>query len=846
MFHVSWDSENNGVLLSIENGEQSLSVVPRPVFYEELDMLGLSSTWSYPKSKEPLCWACGRRYYYNGECIMDVEGGNLYDAPKVKIKPDAVGLALLPINIAEVCEKNSTLLDYLESEAMRFIFEQFQASSKRKLNDARNPEIDWIRLREVEESIEKKPMALVQQSCGSFDIVSLDDALASGRRILRSHKVDEVVVSFSGGKDSQVVLDLATRVLAPDSYKVVYGDTGYELPSSLSLYEQVEEYYTERYPALEFDMTRNHQDIMHYWKTMGAPSRMHRWCCAVMKTAPLYRYLKTSAGLDKQPKVLVFEGVRAEESARRAEYVRVGASVKHNGVLNARPIFYWNSTEIYLYILRYNLLLNESYRKGLSRVGCALCPYSTGWSEHIVMKEYPNTLKPFISYLESLCNSIGVKDVNTYIKEGKWKMRGGGKVLLDEESRLELLASGKDVVVLLTSPKEDFFEWLKVIGPYSAHADGNVIEGEIIRKVKGTTYKLRYKYELLSGTKYKITFYGLGGNPELKSLVLKVLNKVVYCVHCEACEVECPTGALEVTPTVTIDSSKCVHCAKCVTFKDKGCMMAKSVAESFTSVVSKKMNLDRYNSFGLQSNWLDDFLSNCDNYFEIENGLHPKKQVPALRNWLREARLLSLSDSTPSELTEIIIKNRVFPNNMELLWELIWTNLAVASPICSLFVQLVEFGCPISKKEIINKIVERDNSLSERTVKNAVDAFVNLIVKSPLHEFLFNVEMKGRVVTSIERIKYVPNVATLGYALFSYAERHGSKMLTMRELTADDSKDNIRTLFGFGEKDLESLVRLLQNRFGVLEVQLSMGLDNVVLKDDIDSAYVINYLSERL
>ena len=70
-----------------------------------------------------------------------------------------------------------------------------------------------------------------------------------------------------------------------------------------------------------------------------------------MKTAPLYRLLKKIHGTGQQPNVLAFEGVRAEESEKRSEYDRVGIGVKHNNVLNVRPIFEWNTTEVYLYIL---------------------------------------------------------------------------------------------------------------------------------------------------------------------------------------------------------------------------------------------------------------------------------------------------------------------------------------------------------------------------------------------------------------------------------------------------------------------------------------------------------------
>jgi phosphoadenosine phosphosulfate reductase len=60
-----------------------------------------------------------------------------------------------------------------------------------------------------------------------------------------------------------------------------------------------------------------------------------------------------------------------------------------------------------------------------------------------------------------------------------------------------------------------------------------------------------------------IVFKNISENPIIISKIKKVLYKTTYCTHCEACEVECPTGALKVEPTVIIDYNKCIHCGKC-------------------------------------------------------------------------------------------------------------------------------------------------------------------------------------------------------------------------------------------------------------------------------------------
>ena len=770
MFFIEWDNDLNGVQLTSAPTEKTLAIPPRPVFAQELDLLRMREHgWEYTNYTTPLCWAINRRYFYKGEVVMETRGGDMCKEPDVHIMSGYEKLKLIPIEISKILSKNTDFLNYLEYEALKFIIQNCRRVSGVKISNKKNPDIDWIKLKEFQETIENTPMAVVERECGSLDIMPLESAEKGEVPIIRGGKVDSIVVSFSGGKDSQVVLDLASRVIAPDLYSVAYSDTGYELPSSLQLYATTEKYYKSRYPSIKFYTVKNKQPLMYYWENMGAPSRMHRWCCSVMKTAPLYRHLKEKTGLDKQPRVLVFEGVRAEESTRRSTYLRVGKSVKHTGVINARPIFNWNSTEVYLYLFRHNLPFNNAYRQGLSRVGCVLCPYSTTWSEYVVGKNFPETMKPFIQYLRNHCKELGVKDIDDYISKGMWKTRGGGKTLFNQESSLDVSNAENDYTLILTKPKENFFEWLKTIGSYTTkrNAESQKVCGQIRYKLQGEIVEQEYEYEEIEDGKVKIKFRDLSTGSELKSVLFKVLNKTTYCVHCEACEVECPSGALRVSPKVLIDSTKCIHCLKCLTFKDKGCMMAKSLSAgqaSFSNVKQlKKMNLDRYNTFGLQQDWLQGYLKNPDDYLVSDNGLNPRRQLPALKNWLREALLLNPSDLTPTPLAVHLSKVDLFNKDSGTLWQLLWGNLAKKSPICNEYVQAVKLGVTVSKKKIRELIMERVNCASERTVKNAVDALVNLIIKTPLKKTLFDVTYKGNAVESITRRKDEISLAVLAY-----------------------------------------------------------------------------------
>lgn len=94
MYKIIWDIETNGVILTDKNVATDMILIPRPVFFEELDLLGFDKHWEYPKTKEPLLWANGRRYYYKGVKVAEARGGNIFEAPQIIIEENAKGLTM--------------------------------------------------------------------------------------------------------------------------------------------------------------------------------------------------------------------------------------------------------------------------------------------------------------------------------------------------------------------------------------------------------------------------------------------------------------------------------------------------------------------------------------------------------------------------------------------------------------------------------------------------------------------------------------------------------------------------------------------------------------------------------
>ncbi len=824
----------------MKSTDEVVNVPPRPVFFEELDMLGLDKYWDYPKSKEPLLWACGRRYFYRGELVLEARGGNIYDDPQLIFKDQNKKIALKPIDIELLCQNNENAMFLLEHEALEFINATYQRYRQNSDQQVVNEKVDFHKLAEKQEKKAKEKYAVIKEDCDSFDIMPLTEAEKHGKQIVLNSKIEMFIASFSGGKDSQVVLDLVSRVIPSSDFSVIFSDTGYEIPPSLDIYEQTKRIYQERYPDLKFHLSKNHQEVLFYWDKMGSPSNIHRWCCSVMKTAPLYRKLKKISQKGKQPHILTFDGVRAEESSRRSNYLRIGKDVKHNNVINASPILDWNLVEIFLYLFTYNLPINPAYRYGLTRVGCVVCPFASDWNDNLCLKLYPETLKPFENKIKEFVKRSGVKDVDNYIKEGNWKIRAGGRNIKSESS-LNITSTTPDFKAILNYPQENILTWLKVLGKINYTKYDNVVKGEI--KYKNDVFFFQITNNNENNTIIEVQ------NVEDEILFLshlkKVLNKSTYCVHCEVCEVECPTGALTVVPVVNIDKNKCIHCFKCLDFDNQGCILASSIKiTEGGKMSSRKTSINRYNNFGLREGWLEKYFDNPETFFNNdEHGLNVRNQIPSLTNWLRDANVLTQKDRDLSELGKLLAKN--YSKHSNIVWEIIWINLTDKSEICNWYISNVIFDKIYLRSELEILLTDYYTNYSPTTLSNALGALFNTFKESPLGKNI-SVGVLNQVgrKSALSRLSYNDiSLVAVAYSLFRYAEKNKRYHLTVSEFYENNQKEGVYRQFGLSRDRFETILRTLkEDKNRILNVDLNMGLDNITLREDFTSIDILEVL----
>lgn len=833
MYRITWDKQTGGILLHPRIVEGTLGISPRPVFYEELDLLGLDRMgWGYPRGEAPIMWAINKQYWYRGEHLFDAKGANIYTMPTLEFSTGVVPMTLQAVDVETMLRKTSDLMFVLENEAVEFIRDTFTAYSKanKAYCQTEANQMDFEAMAAHAEKRSHQRMAVVKQDCDSFDIMPLDAAQKAGKRVLLSTKIDRFIASFSGGKDSQVVLDLCTRAMPPTDFEVIYSDTGYELPPSLTLYKEVEAHYKAKFPALRFLTARNHESVLHYWDKIGTPSDNHRWCCSVMKTAPLYRMLKIGGG--KQARVLTFDGVRAEESTRRESYQRIGKG-KHTFVYNAHPIIGWNAVEIFLYLFRHHLPINPAYRAGKARVGCLICPFSTAWDDMIINNQYPKDLEPFVDKIKRYSKQVEIANFNAFISERKWKLKPLGErtqVIPKVTFKSEITAL--TFVAEITNTKHTLLEWLPALCPFSIQKTHTGYEGELHFK------KAVYPFTITID--HAKTTFEVKGKPqnELVFLLRRLVYKTAYCVHCEVCEVDCPTGALSILPQITIDKNKCIHCHKCFNTHDRGCIAADCIRMITDSEKKLGTKVQGYKKFGLREEWIDEYFIDPVEFWK-DNTLGPA-QRDAFKPWLRDAEITDKKNN----MTELgCVLRDIYRENPTLFWEITFINLSYNSYIVHWFCNNIKPNQTYNAKAIKEEISNQGFTGAITTVGNAAIALVDMIKKTPTGEDLCQGVNLGK--EGLQRNGYDDlSIEAVAYSIYRWAKEHDIKMLRVSDLYKTEEEHGVYKEFLTSKQALLRKLRTISaenNR--VLVAELTMGLDHITLREDLNPIKVLKEMA---
>lgn len=384
------------------------------------------------------------------------------------------------------------------------------------------------------------------------------------KETMLSHKVP-LTASFSGGKDSLVVLDLVSSVTS--DFTAFFVDTGLEHPQTR---EHVGKLAARRGLRL---LTAPAGDAFdENFPTFGPPAKDFRWCCKVCKLAPASKLVE-----DMFPGgTLTVEGNRRLESFSRAHTDLVHENPFVPGQTIVNPIRDWTALDVWLYIIWRGLEYNPLYDEDIERVGCWMCPSTLASECAEIARMSPELSRAWDLKLDAWAADNGLP--REFVRHGfwRWKQLPPKMKALAERLGLDVTpkradtlairvvkgvspcaAGGYSVEAVLQMPASkglrQVAELLKTVGDAHAVEDFGVV---MVESGKATA-------KVFAGGQIS----AVGHTPQLASEffgeVARAVLRANMCTSCGICTRVCPEGAIRLEDGPLVDEDLCTKCGKC-------------------------------------------------------------------------------------------------------------------------------------------------------------------------------------------------------------------------------------------------------------------------------------------
>ncbi len=210
-----------------------------------------------------------------------------------------------------------------------------------------------------------------------------------------------VEIAYSGGKDSDVILQLAKE--AGINFRAIYKNTTIDPPGTIKHAQD-----------MGAEIIRPQKSFFQLIEENGLPTRFSRFCC---------RFLKEYKVLDK-----AVMGVRKAESRKRAERYKEPSECKFYGskkehVEAVYPILEWTNEDVAEFIADRKIKCAPVYYDEQGkfhaerRLGCIGCPLASKRKRLEQFKKYPGMVRQYVARCRKYRESHPSSKVNTYFAD---------------------------------------------------------------------------------------------------------------------------------------------------------------------------------------------------------------------------------------------------------------------------------------------------------------------------------------------------------------------------------------------------------------------------------------------
>jgi phosphoadenosine phosphosulfate reductase len=273
-----------------------------------------------------------------------------------------------------------------------------------------------------------------------------------------------LIVTYSGGKDSDVMLHLAESCLNTNDFEVLNSHTTVDAPETVYHIRKVFKRLNDKGIKTTIDYHKQEDGTnITMWnlipQKLMPPTRIVRYCCQVLKETGTPNRLcalgvreaesSKRQGRDifatrggKYAETLFFSLDHALEVHQESQEIQDDAwdctlikQMKENSDTMVNPIYRWLDTDIWDYIRKENIVVNPLYSKGYDRVGCIGCPLASYHQRIKEFNDYPQYKKAYIKAFDKMLEvrrekgkkcewKTGQEVFDWWIEEGKHNIKG--------------------------------------------------------------------------------------------------------------------------------------------------------------------------------------------------------------------------------------------------------------------------------------------------------------------------------------------------------------------------------------------------------------------------------------
>lgn len=267
--------------------------------------------------------------------------------------------------------------------------------------------------------------------------VTLEQKIADAEKVLKlASEMSEyyyhkpLIICYSGGKDGDVMLDIAKKCLNPSEFEVVNSHTTVDAPETVYHIRDVFKACEAEGIKTKIRMPRYKGEPTSMWKLIELkgmpPTRLARYCCVYLKEVSTPNRLiavgvRESEGVNRRNRdAFVLRGRKmADAEVRSLQHTyamfqldklgkedayecKLIEACKKNKDTICNPIYKFTDDDIWDYIKINKLKINPLYARGYKRVGCIGCPLGGKRNQLQEFSDYPKYKANYIKAFERM------------------------------------------------------------------------------------------------------------------------------------------------------------------------------------------------------------------------------------------------------------------------------------------------------------------------------------------------------------------------------------------------------------------------------------------------------------